>query len=475
MLSQFGDFLRIGLKLNVERPILAGVSGGPDSLCLLDLLHRHGFSVVVAHLDHGLRPESGAEARGMRLVAENLGLPFVLEACDVASLAKAQGLSLEEAARTVRYRFLFRQAGVYGAQAVAVGHNADDQVETVLMHFLRGAGLTGLEGMAAISLPNPWSDTIPLARPLLSVWREEILEYCQQRGLKPLFDSSNLDTGLFRNRLRQELIPALDEYIPGVRQRLWRMADLLAEDNAVLEELAAAARKICLASKGTGYLAFDARVLRDQSVAAQRRLIRWAVSELRPNIRDLDYAAVERALSLLKPLTPLAHQRDIALGLRAFLENGLLYIAAWDANLPIAQWPQITADDVLQIPGVVNLLAGWSLKGEFVRDLESVREQALENADPFRAWIDAGEIGSTLTVRGRRPGDSFQPLGMGGESTKLSDVMINEKIPRRARARWPLICTGEQIVWLPGFRIAHPFRLRPTTRHAIFLELSLSE
>jgi len=443
---------------------------------------QHGFSVVVAHLDHGLRPESGDEARGVGLVAESFGVPFVLEARDVAAMADTQGLSLEEAARIARYRFLFQQAQVHDAQAVAVGHNANDQVETVLMHLLRGAGLSGLKGMTAYSLPNPWSDEIPLVRPLLSVWRGEILERCQQRGLEPIFDSSNQDTDFFRNRLRHDLIPYLDEYVPGVQDRLWRMADILAEDNAVLEEAVAAAKNICLDSQGAGFVSFNAQVFTYQPVAVQRRLIRWAVSELRQDTRNLDFDSVQRALALLPPLTPSGlleppsetKQREVALGLRAFLEDGLLYIAAWDADadLPSAQWPQLDTDAVLQIPGEVDLPDGWCLRGEYVEDLESARTQALENADPYRAWLDLRMDVSALNVRVRRSGDRFQPLGMGGQSVKLSDFMINQKIPRRARSGWPLVCLGDEIVWAPGLRIAHPFRLTPHTRKAVHLVMS---
>ena len=471
MLSHFYDILRIDLQLNPKKPLVIGVSGGPDSLFLLDIMIRHGFSVVVAHLDHGLRAESGGEARRVGLIAESFGVPFILEARDVAVMADTQGLSLEEAARIARYRFLFQQAQILGAQAVAVGHNANDQVETVLMHLLRGAGLSGLKGMTAYSLPNPWSDKIPLVRPLLSVWRAEILEHCQQRGLEPVFDSSNQDTDFFRNRLRHDLIPYLDEYVPGMRERLWRMADILADDNAVLEEAAFAAKNICLESQATGFVSFNARVFTYQPVAVQRRLIRWAVSELRQDTRDLGSNAVERALlPLASPLETI--YQDVALGLRAFIEDGLLFIAAWEADLPSAQWPQLETDTVLQIPGEIDFPDGWQLRGEYIQDLQSVREQAYENADPFRAWFDAGDQLSALAVRARQPGDRFRPLGMGGDSTKLSDFMINQKIPRRARQRWPLVCMGDEIVWVPGFRQSHGFRLSQESKRILFLQLT---
>jgi len=485
MLSYFNELLRIDLHFYLGKPILVGVSGGPDSLCLLDLLNRAGFSVVVAHLDHGLRPESGDEARRVGVVAESFGSPFVLEETDVAVMAEEQGLSLEEAARIARYRFLFKQAQNFEAQAVAVGHNANDQVETVLMHLLRGTGLGGLKGMQPYSLPNSWSKEIPLVRPLLPAWRSDILDYCQKCGLDPIFDSSNMDTNFFRNRMRHELIPILEEFIPGVQGRLWRMTDILGEEDAVLEGVVSAARNICLNSQGTGFVSFSTQVLGYQPLAIQRRLIRWAVSTLRPNVRDLDFAAVERALELLVPLNDLkpqssSKQVDMALGIRAFLEDELLYVAAWETDLPSVQWPQLEtnaadADEVVfQIPGEVRLSNGWRLRGNSVNDLQSAREQAHENDNPYQAWLDlgeAGKAGSTLNVRVRQPGDRFKPLGMGGKSIKLTDFMINQKIPRRARDGWPLVCAGEEIVWMPGYRQAHDFRLSKETQRVIFLQL----
>ncbi len=476
MLSHFGTFLRIDLHLNKEKPIILGVSGGPDSLCLLDLMVQHRFSVIVAHLDHKLRPQSGDDARRVGVIAEHLGVPFVLEEMDVPSLAEDQNLSLEEAARIARYRFLFRQAADYGAQAVAVGHNAEDQVETILMHLLRGSGLSGLKGMQPITLPTPWNTEIPLVRPLLSVWRKEILEYCQQRNLSPIYDDSNQDTQFFRNRLRHDLIPHLDGYVPGVKQRLWRMADILTEEDAVLEEVVVAARNLCLESKGQGFISFDTRVLTFQPLAIQRRLIRWAVSQIRPDIRDLDYDAVQRALSVVSSSSP-AKQHDLSMGIRAFVEDDCLYVATWDADLPNVQWPQIDTSEeaiVFQIPGEIELLNGWRLRSVYVRDPDSARRRAFENRDPYRAWLDLGDMGTgeaSLILRTRSDGDQFQPLGMGGQSAKLSHFMLNQKMPRRARAGWPLVCVGDEIAWVPGYRIGHGYRVWRETSGVYYLHL----
>src|SRR4030067_3134889 len=174
-------------QLEPTRKVLIGVSGGPDSLCLLDVLTQLGYPLVVAHFNHQLRPEAQLEAEQVRRFAESHGLSFVMGERDGRSFAREQRLSLEEAARVARYRFLFEQTEESGAQAVAVAPTADDQVETVLMHLLRGSGLAGLKGMSPRATPNSWSQTIPPVRPLLGVGRSEGLAYCEERGLKPFF------------------------------------------------------------------------------------------------------------------------------------------------------------------------------------------------------------------------------------------------------------------------------------------------
>ena len=167
MLEKFETVLSGKCGLDSQRTILVGVSGGPDSLCLLDLLHRAGHKVVVAHFNHKLRPEAEIEAKAVEETARQLTVPFVVESADVQLYAQNERLSLEEAARNLRYRFLFAQAHHFNAQAVAVGHTADDQAETVLMHFLRGAGLNGLRGMPYRTLLPGFDKEIPVVRPFI--------------------------------------------------------------------------------------------------------------------------------------------------------------------------------------------------------------------------------------------------------------------------------------------------------------------
>ncbi len=458
-------------RLSVKRPVLVGVSGGPDSLCLLDGLARLGFSLVVAHFDHQLRPESGSDADAARQAAERLGLTFRLGSQNVVEFAAAERLSIEEAARVLRYRFLFTEARRCQAQAVAVGHTADDQVETVLMHLLRGSGLAGLAGMDFVARMETWDPEIPLVRPLLAFWRAETVAYCDERGLNPVTDASNQDPAYFRNRLRHELIPFLESYNPQIRPVLWRTARVLAGDEGIVRAAVDRAWIDCLAQQKAGTVTLDLAGFRSLDVGLQRGVLRRAIACLLPVLRDVDFGVVERALRFLE--AGAAGQVDLLKGLRLFAEAGRLVIADQGALPASADWPQLesTGELVLNIPGQVDLAAGWRLTGEWVDRAECPAGNWWQNASAWVAWLDVETLPGGLSVRPPRPGDRFRPLGMAGHSVRLSDFWINHKLPRRARSAWPLVVAGDEIVWVPGFRPAEVARVNGNTRKVLYLRL----
>lgn len=164
-------------------------------------------------------------------------------------------------------------------------------------------------------------------------------------------------------------------------------------------------------------------------------------------------------------------EMDLGLGLQIILEGDILIISDRQADLPTDQWPQITAQFSLPIPGKMELGNGWFLQAEIAEDQQSAKDAALKNRNPYRAWIDLGKRQPLLMVRSRHPGERIQPLGMVGKSMKISDFMINRKIPQRARSSWPLICAGDQIVWIPGYCLAHQFRIREKPQQIVILSL----
>jgi tRNA(Ile)-lysidine synthase len=470
------NILQQKCHLDRHKAILAGISGGPDSLVLLDILNKLGWQIIVAHFNHGLRSEATKEADFVRGLAAKKGLPYIEDQADTASFAASNALSIEEAARHLRYGFLFAAAQQHQAQAVVVAHTADDQVETVLMHFIRGSGLSGLRGMPYCSLPNTWSQQIPIVRPLLDISREEILSYCLDHQIEPVTDPTNQDLVYFRNRIRHELLPYLESYNPAIKSVLHRTAQVLAGDYEFLARMTEAAWNDCLKEQGLDYLALNRPRLLEEPLGIRRYLVRKAISLLRPGLRDIDFQMVERILALLEN-QPARGRLDVGAGLFVLLEGSTAWLAFWAADLPDAGWPQISYDrdgcSVLELkpPGKLSLNNDWVFHAQESEGGLDIYPGAVSNTDPFRAWIDADRIGYPLLVRCRRPGDRFLPLGMGGKSVKLSDYLINVKLPERARSRWPIVASGDEIVWIPGFRLAHPFRVRPETNKALILQL----
>ncbi len=288
--------------------VLVAVSGGADSVCLLHVLvalqERLGIRVRAAHLNHRLRgAESNGDARYVLRLARRLEVPLTAGSRDVRAYQAERRLSLEDAARQVRYGFLAEVAGKVGAACVAVGHTADDQVETILMHLVRGAGPAGLVGMKPLSAwTSPGLAGLTVVRPLLAVGRQETHSYCREHRLRPRADSSNLSSSPLRNRIRQELMPLLLSYNPRVGEALVRTAETLEADLSFLEECVTGAWMEVVRGED-GEIVLDRDRVLALHPAVQRHLLRRAVREVLGDLEDIEWKHIEqmrRGLSLGK-------------------------------------------------------------------------------------------------------------------------------------------------------------------------------
>jgi len=460
--------------LTKDRPIIAGISGGPDSLCLLSILREAGYRVIVAHFNHKLRSDADADANAVEQAASRMNFASVIESGDVREYANKEKLSLEEAARNMRYRFLMHQARRSKAQAVAVGHTADDQVETVLMHFIRGAGLAGLRGMTYRTILPVFDNEIPIVRPLLDAWREETVVYCAAHGLRPRYDPSNDSLDFFRNRLRNQLIPVIESYNPRFKDAVWRTSRSLSGDHEILSQVLDEAWMSCIVQQTADFVSLDSTALTKHPLGLQRHLLRRAIESIHPEGLDITFATLERATTFIND----SSQRpriDLIGGLHLLREGLLVYILADTTNLPIERWPQMPDDGntiPLKIPNSVTLSGGWKLTCERWNMASLAMDQAKSNDDPYQVWLDAKDIPDALELRTRHDGDRFEPLGMNGHEMKISDFFINVKLPQRARDKWPLLCMGNKVIWVPGYRPAHSFRLTENTRQALYFSMT---
>lgn len=463
MLALVERFAREVCGLRPEEPVVVAVSGGPDSLCLLDVLYRLGYPLVVAHFHHGLRSEAEEDLAVVEAEARRRRLPFFCERGDVRTAARALGRSPEDAARQLRYAFLFRIANEVRAQALATGHTLNDQAETVLLHLIQGSGRAGLRGMLPRTY-TPWSATIPLVRPLLRVEREATVAYCQRHGLPAREDPTNRDPHYTpRNFLRWEVLPRLRHLNPRALEALGRAADTLAAEEAYLESQldrwwTRYARRMGEA------LRLERAALLTLPLALQRRALRRAAQG------RADFAAVERALALAQ--RPGGPPHPWTGGLALWVERQALWIAPQDAP-PTADGPQVPQEATLAPGETLPLGAGWVLHTSALLSADAVPPlSALRHALPWEVWLDAERVTWPLWVIPPHPGLRMAPLGMGGHTRKVSDLLGEAGIPWRLRARWPVVTSAEgKVVWLPGVRLAHPVRITAATRQVVRLSV----
>ncbi len=456
-------------QINPKEPVVVGISGGPDSLALAHLLYTGGYRIILAHLDHLIRPDSGKDAEFISVLGRDWGVEVATRKVNVKELAAIKKQTLEEAGRIARYQFLFETARNEHAQAVLVGHNADDQVETMLMHFLRGAGLNGLKAMLLAGIMPEWDKQIPLVRPLLYTWREEIEAYCRDNQLKPCIDASNQENTFFRNRLRNELIPVLQTYNPNIKEVLLRSNKALADDHAWLQNELDLAWKLLAPDLHQDWVTFNRHSFLDFHNGAKRNLMRRMIAHLIPQARDISFDTVQACLSFIAIPTQ-TNQLALEQGLSIRLVGSTVMLAGDVEGAVVQQENALQAGNteaVLKVPGQVSLISGKCIQAEMLSPDAARNHPGYFAAG--HAFLDAAKVNGDLVVRCQKPGDRFAPFGMDGKAMKLSDFWTNAKLARELRMHWPLICNAGTIVWVPGFRISDDVSVTGSTRQVIHL------
>ncbi len=481
LLEQVAAYSKTHNLITPGDKIVVGVSGGADSLCLLALLKEMASSLTlqlhVAHLNHGLRAQAGDDdAAFVAELAQQWSLPCTVQKEDAAAWAKRKKQSLEEAARQVRYEFLAEVARDVGATKIAVGHNANDQVETVLMHFLRGAGAAGLRGMLPIApLEYRVEKAVrppALIRPLLSTPRSDIEAYNRQHQLSPRFDHSNLDKTFFRNRLRHELLPILKTYNPNIHQALQKTANLMTADHEILQNELERVWRFILKSQNEQAITLDRQDWQGLPLAMQRLTLRKAIQTLRKTLRNIDFKHIEQLVTLLNK-GKTGDGLDLPQNLRATLGYNTITLAdkPYQGLLPNLPYLHSKTPLSVQIPGITALpRSAWYVHTNLIIR-STLADHVLTERAPWRVYLDAAAVGDAPVLRSRQPGDIFYPFGLNGQRQKLKNFMINQKIPAEQRALTPLLVTKSgEICWVCGWRIDHRYRVTEQTQRVLSVE-----
>jgi tRNA(Ile)-lysidine synthase len=441
--------------------LIVGVSGGIDSMVLLHLLNTYrrefNLSLIVAHVNHGLRPEeSKEEANLVQKESERLGLHFEYGQFDVKRFQRVGRLSAQDAGRRIRFQFFKNLLLKYQAQKIALGHNADDQVETVLLRLIRGSGLQGLRGMLPIREGR-------VIRPLLEIWKEEIESFAREKGIPFLLDSSNLKGDYLRNRVRLSLIPLIEkEYQPTFKKIVMKTSAILREENDYLDRGAEESyRKII--HQENEILSFRFSEFQALQKAIQWRMIQkiWRRMNREEMITEegegLDVDSIYRQLHQSSPSFLFELPRGI------YLEKQYDMVSLKKGRMkPL---PPFEAELVLPGRTFIDEIGREMVAEETVRDEKFI----VFKESPNTAFLDYEKLQFPLKVRNFRPGDRFQPLGVKGIQ-KLKKFFIDHKIPRFERPKIPLLISGEKIVWIIGYRIDERVKVTEKTQRVLRIE-----
>ena len=417
-----------------KAPILAAVSGGPDSVALAHILADLRIPFHIAHFDHQTRGGASAEdAAFVKNLAAELAVPLYSTGRDIAAEAADSPMSFEEYAREARYAFLVETAKANACAAIATGHHADDQAETVLMRMIRGTSPRGLAGIP----PKGLREGVPIVRPLFRLTRDDVLAYLRERGHSHCHDESNLDLGFVRNRIRHELIPQIrHEYNPRVREALGRLSDAQRAENDLLASMTTEFMERCVSTEG----AIQRKEFREGHRALQRR----AVIELAWRYgAEPDFQRDDQAVDFIIG-APSGKRFDLGSGVQLVSAKDFVEIAQ-SAPVPVDR-----SEVPVTVPGETSAFG----KRIVVRPLEAPPVESLSSyCTPSRQVVDAVSLAGEVCLRHRRNGDRIAPLGLGG-TRKLKDYFCDLGIPAAQRDRKLLLVADGEIVWIVGHAVS---------------------
>lgn len=446
--------------INYGEGVIVGISGGYDSVCLLHVLYsisnELGIKIYPVHVNHMLRGEEALRDENfVKSFCSTLGLEVYVKHIDVARKAKLEKTSLEEAGRNARYEAFSLVAEEYGASKIAVAHSRNDQAETILMRICRGTGLEGIRGM------EYKRDNI--IRPLLDVDRLQIEEYVNGIGIEAVTDSSNLHTDYFRNRIRLNVIPVINEASGlDITENLLRLSKIVvAEDDYLRYNSELYYQKAVLSEKRM-YTELDLNVLTEMHQAVRLRVLRIAVEKTCGTLNGFEYIHMNKIDSLIE---------DGRTGAQIDLPHSMAVVRTYNSLILKEQGKvlQKQFEKVLQIPGDTEIQnEGIIVKTEILqfKSIKNCREFINCNEKAHTKFIDLDKLtssGENILLRNRRDGDVFKPLKSNG-TKKLKEYFIDNKVPRDIRDMIPLLALDKEVVWIVGNKISDNYKVTDNTR-----------
>lgn len=449
-----------------ENKLLLSVSGGPDSLVMFDLSLRlrNEFEIEfgVFHLDHQLREESEAEAEMVKKICKENAVESWIEKEDISKLNTKSTGSIEAIAREVRFEYLSKIYFTNEFDGVLTGHQADDQIETVLFNLFRGSGLAGLSGMNVASNYQK----MLLIKPLLKIWRKEIESYCIEKGLSPNIDKSNFTLQYTRNRIRNELIPYLEEYFnDSIKSTLFETINIIGDEHKFINKIVNNTFAELIVGSGEEYLDLDIKRLYNEDISIQRRIIRKAILKVKGNLDGI----YQKHINILTDAINYEIETDntgkdyqLPAGLKCRIEYNIISFRSESWYNNISSYNRI-----------FNNLGKFLLPDDSYFTLKefAINDINWEKASGDKiVFIDYDEVNWPLILRHRKNGDRFKPLNMQG-TKKVKDFFIDQKVPQHIRDRIPILVDGDgRIIWIVGERIDDRFKITSKTQSLLMLK-----
>ncbi|PNX50825.1 MAG: tRNA lysidine(34) synthetase TilS [Thermoplasmata archaeon M9B2D] len=436
--------------LNLNETVLIGLSGGPDSICLLHILHILSrdlkLSLHAVYVDHGLRPDDvPQEIMFCRNVCMDLKIDFDSREVNVKTHPSIKKHGLQATARELRYAALSEAAHAVKASKIALGHTKNDNGETLLINLIRGAGMKGLSGIA------PARGKI--IRPLLEITRQEILSFLESRGLDYINDPSNLTEKYLRNTLRRRIMPELTRLNPDIIDTLFRTGEILRQEDEYLEIQVTKSLMRLFSRKTPTRIELFLAPMETMTTILLRRVLRRALLEIK-DLPTLSFHHIEAIVSLIQKGQN-GDFLDLPHGLKAIRRYSLLVLTT-EKPRQLKEYEFIPNQELYLEEASLVLKASTTVRPE--------RTDGKRNA-----IFDANKLQIPLIVRRRKPGDYFLPSGF-GKRKKIQDFFVDQKIPRDERDTVPLICSGENIIWIVGHRTDN--RFLPDSNTTNFLLIS---
>ncbi len=477
-LKKVKDTIRLYHMVQSHDSILIAVSGGPDSVALLYALHHLSshftLKLGVAHINHQLRAEDAEmDEQFVQSLARQMDLPFYLKKCDVRHYAKTNRLSLEDAARKVRYDFFFHTLQKNSYSRIATAHHLDDNAELILMNLLRGSGKSGISGIPPVRRKI-------IIRPLIRISKKEILTFLSENSLPYRLDQTNQDVSFTRNRIRHRLIPELQSgYNPKIMEALNRMSSIIQPEEEWIDNMVDHETNRLIVSSSDQSIQISISGFIEKPMPLQRRIARKITQKVKGNLQKITLKHIDEILLLIskaKDNSQLHLPDNIGVNISG-------NHACWTNRERVARPPKIdskrsdglafcyTISDLNDLPKTIVIHeAGVKIQFSI---LSRMHVSELDQHQKNVALMDMNQLHLPLTIRNCIPGDRFTPLGMTG-SQKISRFFINHKVLRKNRLGNPILLSENRIIWLAGYQIGDSMKITPKTSTILKAELFLA-